>query len=300
MGKSLECDLLVGGPPCQGFSVQRRGEDTDERNHLVVEFSELISLIQPKVFLMENVGGLFGPRGKHVLEIFNNHLTHAGYKIKSFKLNALDYGVPQSRKRAFLLGARRDLPDISFVETKLNEHRTTERFTVRDAIEDLQDLGPTDIPNHVGDKLSKLNLERIQHLKPGQSRIHLPPHLILETHKRNPLHRHLDTYGRMDWDLPSPTITARFDSFSRGKFGHPENNRSITLREGARLQTFPDKFEFFGNKVEIARQIGNAVPVKLAEAIGHILFEFIEGSTAKNGRDLETDPSIARYSRIPS
>ena len=147
------------------------------------------------------------------------------------------------------------------------EPQTTVKKTVREAIEDLMYKSEDDIPNHRSDRLSPLNLRRIQAIKEGQGHDSLPEELQLDCHKKNKGHRHLDTYGRMSWDQPSPTITARFDSFSRGRFGHPVLDRTITLREGARLQTFPDDFKFMGNKVEVARQIGNAVPPVLAEFI---------------------------------
>jgi len=139
--------------------------------------------------------------------------------------------------------------------------------SVRDAISDLVSKTELDVPNQRADRLSELNLKRIQSLSEGQSRESLPKELQLNCHVNNPAHRHMDVYGRMWWDRPAPTITARFDSFSRGRFGHPTLNRSITLREGARLQTFPDDFIFNGTKVQVAKQIGNAVPPNLAFAV---------------------------------
>ena len=185
------------------------------------------------------------------------------------KLVAYDYGVPQLRKRVFMVGIRSELTSRGFV---FPDPTTPEGAgTVRDAIEDLARLTELEIPNHRGDRLSPINLERIRALGPGEGRENLPDELQLDCHRNNRDHRHLDTYSRMAWDEPAPTITARFDSFSRGRFGHPEQDRSITLREGARLQGFPDSFEFIGTKVSVARQIGNAVPPPLARAVGEAL-----------------------------
>lgn len=259
-----EIDVVIGGPPCQGFSVQRRGDDNDPRNNLVLEYIRMIMDIKPRFFVMENVGGLLSPRGLPYYNKLVESLGEAGYKIQKEKLTASDFGVPQGRKRVFIVGERitGDAAKFSFPKPNGEAERT-----VRDAIADLMDKNENDIPNHKSDRLSPKNLQRIQAITEGQGRDSLPEELQLECHKKNTGHRHLDTYGRMAWDKPSPTITARFDSFSRGRFGHPVLDRTITLREGARLQTFPDDFEFLGSKVEIARQIGNAVPPVLAEKV---------------------------------
>lgn len=265
LGHSLGViDVVIGGPPCQGFSVQRRGDDEDPRNNLVIEYIRLIKDIKPKVFVMENVGGLLSPRGLPFYHRLITELGEAGYSIQKAKLTATDYGVPQGRKRVFIVGV--------FTEAGISEFNFPEPSgepirTVRDAIFDLMNKDENNIANHKADKLSAKNLERIRAISEGQGRDSLPDELQLDCHKNNSTHRHLDAYGRMAWDLPAPTITARFDSFSRGRFGHPVLDRTITLREGARLQTFPDDFEFLGSKVEVARQIGNAVPPVLAEKV---------------------------------
>ena len=166
------------------------------------------------------------------------------------------------------------LPGFQFPFPESKRH-----FTVRDAIGHLP-APPMDgsdhpeIPNHRRDRLTEINKKRIKALKPGQGRDNLPEDLLVEAHKvSSSVIGHRNVYGRMDWDKVSPTITARFDSFTRGQFGHPEQTRSISLREGALLQTFPADFIFSGNKIEIARQIGNAVPPVLAEALGHQIIQ---------------------------
>ena len=259
-----EIDVVIGGPPCQGFSVQRRGDDVDPRNQLVLEYVRLLKEIKPKFFIMENVGGILSVRGKPFVKALFENMEAAGYSILQKKLTASDYGVPQDRTRVIIVGELTNGAETKFTYPTPDEGP---KKTVREAITDLMDKDESTVPNHKADKLSAINLKRIQSITEGQGRDSLPEELQLECHKKNNGHRHLDTYGRMAWDQPSPTITARFDSFSRGRFGHPVLDRSITLREGARLQTFPDSFEFVGNKVEVARQIGNAVPPVLAERV---------------------------------
>lgn len=264
-----ELFLLAGGPPCQGFSVQRRGSDIDLRNQLVFKYARLVDELFPKYFVMENVSGIAGKRGKTILAQLIDELEDIGYKVHIKLLDAQDYGIPQRRKRYIIVGERRDLG------TNYEYPRPCgERKTVRDAIGDLPEP-PMDgsdypgIPLHRRDRLSEINLKRIRALKPGQGREYLPYDLLADCHKiDSSIIGHRNVYGRMEWDDVAPTITARFDSFTRGKFGHPEQDRSVSLREGALLQTFPMDFQFVGNKVEAARQIGNAVPPILAEHIG--------------------------------
>ncbi|MBC8205843.1 MAG: DNA cytosine methyltransferase [Kiritimatiellaeota bacterium] len=268
LGKPLpSIDVVIGGPPCQGFSVQRRGSNTDPRNNLVREYVRLLKDIKPKFFLMENVSGILSPRGAAFIQFLKETLSAAGYEICVEKLNAYDFGVPQNRKRVFVIGQLVAGSKKTFSFPLGIKDREKYPATVREAIFDLMELSEDDISNHRGDRLSDINLKRIRSLKAGQGREHLPSELQLPCHSKNDGHRHLDVYGRMAWGYPSSTITARFDSFSRGSFGHPELDRSITLREGARLQTFPDDFIFVGTKVSVARQIGNAVPPRLAQVI---------------------------------
>jgi DNA (cytosine-5)-methyltransferase 1 len=265
VGHAIKPDVIAGGPPCQGFSVQRRGNDLDFRNNFVLEFIRLIEEFRPRMFVMENVGGLLSPRGNEIMRLLKARVSKAGYCIHINRLCALDYGVPQLRKRVFIVGelVHSGEPRFQFpAKGSVSGHTS-----VRGAIADLASKSDVDVPNHRSDRLSELNLKRIQSLSEGQSRDSLPKELQLNCHVNNPTHRHLDVYGRMWWDRPAPTITARFDSFSRGRFGHPQLDRSITLREGARLQTFPDDYIFNGTKVQVAKQIGNAVPPYLAFAV---------------------------------
>lgn len=269
--------LLAGGPPCQGFSVQRRGDDIDPRNQLVFRYAQLVDELYPHYFIMENVSGIAGKRGKTILIQLIDELKEIGYEVHIKLLDAQDYGVPQRRKRYIIVGERADKESTYEYPEPTGVHRT-----VRDTIGSLPEP-PMDgsdypgIPLHRRDKLSEMNLKRIRALKPGQGREFLPEELLTHCHKiDSSVIGYRNVYGRMEWDDVAPTITARFDSFTRGKFGHPDQDRSISLREGALLQTFPMDFMFTGNKVEIARQIGNAVPPVLAEQIGRSVIKCYE------------------------
>lgn len=272
--KRGELFLLAGGPPCQGFSIQRRGEDTDVRNELVLKYGQLIDELYPMYFVMENVTGIAGKRGKTILEQLIESVETIGYTVHVNCLDAQDYGVPQRRKRYIIVGERKDLGE--YYEYPAPSYT---RRTVRDAIGDLpvppeDGSDHPDISLHRRDRLSPLNLKRIQAIHEGQGRDDLPEELLADCHKiDSSVIGFRSVYGRMAWDDVAPTITARFDSFTRGKFGHPDQDRSISLREGALLQTFPKDFVFTGNKGDVARQIGNAVPPLLAEKIGKSIID---------------------------
>ena len=246
--KRGELFLLAGGPPCQGFSIQRRGSDTDIRNELVLKYGQLVDELYPYFFVMENVTGLAGKRGKTILEHLIENVESIGYDVSVNLLDAQDFGIPQRRKRYIIVGKRKDINTIYIPPTT-----SSERKTVRDTIEflpvpPLDGTDHPDFPLHRRDKLSELNLKRIQALQPGQGRDDLPDELLADCHKiDSSIIGYRNVYGRMEWDEVAPTITARFDSFTRGKFGHPDQPRSISLREGALLQTFPMDFVFTGN-----------------------------------------------------
>lgn len=273
--KQNELFLLAGGPPCQGFSVQRIGEDNDSRNELVLLYGKLIDEVRPMFFIMENVSGIQGKRGQVILSELIKNMETIGYIVHKELLNAEDYGVPQRRKRLVLVGERNDVGSTYEFPTRINI-----KHTVRETIEFLPQP-PEDgkshpnYPLHKKDRLSEKNLLRINALQQGQGRDYLPKELLSDCHRiDSAIIGHRNVYGRMSWDEVAPTITARFDSFTRGLFGHPEQPRSITLLEGALLQTFPLDFEFEGTKIEVARQIGNAVPPKLAEVLGKSIISY--------------------------
>lgn len=271
--KKGQLDLLSGGPPCQGFSIQRTiGGDEDDRNLLVDDYGDLILEVLPKFFILENVPGLGGSRGKDVVSRFRAKMNAHGYVCHEKILDAQDYGVPQRRRRYIIVGEH--CIDGAAAIFEWPKKFSGAMATVRSTISHLPELKSDGVPHnklpfHRADKLSEINIKRLEFLQAGQARIDLPLDLLADCHKNSAeVIGHRNVYGRMSWDEVAPTITARFDSFTRGKFGHPTQKRSISLLEGALLQTFPEDYFFSGKKVDIARQIGNAVPPKLAEAIG--------------------------------
>lgn len=275
--KRGELFLLAGGPPCQGFSIQRRGNDTDVRNELVLKYGRLIDELYPAFFVMENVSGIAGKRGKTILQSLIESTEAMGYNVHVALVDAQEYGVPQRRKRYIIVGERKDIGASYMYPTPNGVAKT-----VRDTIGGLP-IPPNDgsdypgISLHRRDRLSPLNLKRINAIKEGEGRDNLPSDLLADCHKvDSAIIGYRNVYGRMAWDEVAPTITARFDSFTRGKFGHPDQPRTISLREGALLQTFPLDFVFTGTKVDVARQIGNAVPPVLAEQIGKSIIRCYE------------------------
>lgn len=270
--KKGELDLLAGGPPCQGFSVQRTiGGDADKRNLLVDDYGDLIAEVMPRFFLLENVPGIGGKRGKETVHRFRDRAEKLGYFCHENILNAQDYGVPQRRRRYIIVGEY-CADQGPFFQWPKKDNKAAP--TVRQIIGALppppsDGTSHPDLPGHRADHLSEKNIQRIVSLRAGEARDNLPKHLLADCHKRSSaVIGHRNVYGRMSWDEVAPTIIARFDSFTRGKFGHPEQNRSISLYEGALLQTFPKDYIFVGNKMDVARQIGNAVPPKMAFALG--------------------------------
>jgi DNA (cytosine-5)-methyltransferase 1 len=276
-------DVVVGGPPCQGFSIQRIGPDADARNSLVLEFARLVTELAPRAFVMENVTGLVGQRGRALLARFVVIMEAAGYAVERTTVDAADFGVPQHRRRVIVYGWRSDTKPLSLP----NQADDVLPPTVAQAIGDLPPASQSSVdvrdPLHVESRMSDLNRTRLALIPPGGGFEDLPSDLRVACHREGAAKiGHRNVYGRLDPDQPAVTITARFDSFTRGKFAHPFEDRNITLREGARLQTFPDDFRFVGNREEIAALIGNAVPPLMAERLGSELRRQMEGGAGIN------------------
>ncbi len=258
--------VLAGGPPCQGFSQQRRGEDSDERNNLVLAYADLIKDLSdnpPSAVILENVTYLDSPRGRRILEKFISEVEEYGYAVHRYDFNSADFAVPQLRRRIILACVRNEIstavPEFSHLTSKVWP-------TVGDTLGGLQQTGESQTtPNHTPSKEGDLNRRRISYVDMGDGRLSIPDELQLACHRK--YDGHLDVYGRLDWFGQARTITGGFDSFTRGEFAHPFLHRSITHREAARIQGFPDYFAFKGNKAEVRKQIGNAVPPPLAFAI---------------------------------
>ena len=273
--------LFAGCAPCQPFSSQRKRNGQRRDATLLGEFGRLVEAILPKYVLIENVPGIVKVPGFSIFHRFLRMLDANGYRHVFDVLNAKHYGVPQNRRRLVLLATRHRQPRLP---TPKFGKRLRPFRTVRQAISHFPVIAAgecdPEIPNHVAASITKLNLERLR-LTPydGGDRRAWPEHLRLECHIGD-YKGHTDVYGRMRWDCPAPALTGRCHSISNGRYGHPEQDRAISLREAAALQSFPDGYEFFGSNKHIAMQIGNAVPVRLAEQIGkHIL---INASTTGN------------------
>jgi DNA (cytosine-5)-methyltransferase 1 len=283
--KRGDVDLVAGGPPCQGFSVQRRGTNVDPRNKLMFKFLQMIEEIRPRFFLMENVSAIRGPRGNALLIKFSKAAENAGYHIEAAVLNAADFGVAQNRRRYFMVGKRRDvIGKFEFPAPKYSKNRYR---SVQDAIGDLPSPGTpaaTRIANHELGNMSAINRLRISFVPPGGGRADIPAELQLPCHAAAGVDvaGHRSVYGRLHWDHPAGTITTKCNSFTRGRFAHPSEDRNITMREAARLQGFPDNFVFQGNRVDVAHQIGNAVPPALAEHLGRSILAVLERSAEKH------------------
>jgi len=250
-----ELDLLGGCPPCQGFSTLRTKNGkrfiSDERNDLIYEFQRLVLDLQPKHVMLENVPRLLND---HRLHNFTQSLENVGYQLKAAVLNVAHYGVPQRRRRTVVVASRMGEPSLAGKDTFCR--------TVRQAIGSLGPAGSSGDPLHdLPEKRSAIVRERIQQIpKNGGGRASLPQYLRLECHRK--MNGFNDVYGRMAWDEPAPTITTGCFNPSKGRFLHPDENRSITIREAALLQSFPPSYDFPVSlgKVKLSKLIGNALP----------------------------------------
>lgn len=249
-----EADVVIGGPPCQGFSQLGTRDPGDPRNGLWVDYARAVDQVRPSVFVMENVPQLLS---SGQFEEFCETARGFGYSLAWGVLDASRYGVPQRRRRAFVIGSR--VGEASLPAP------TDEVRTVRDAIGDLPSE-PTGRDLHLGRNPTSLSLERYRHVPAGGNHYDLPDHLKPDCWRRKKSGT-TDVMGRMRWDQPSCTIRTEFYKPEKGRYLHPEAHRPITHREAARLQTFPDDFVFVGTRIDVARQIGNAVPVVLAERV---------------------------------
>jgi DNA (cytosine-5)-methyltransferase 1 len=284
-----EIALFAGGPPCQGFSKQKRGAHLgDERNRLVLEYLRLVTELRPRAFLLENVSQLAQARGREIVNEVAASL-HSDYELTGNFYVAADYGVAQTRERFIMVGIRNDVPGGFDVPRPT----TPRRPTVGEAIGDLPDPPSDytchpDFANHQDARVTQANVDRFSYVPQGGGWQDIPFDLRLTCHQNgNPKAGGWpDVYGRLRWDGQCPTITGGFDGFTRGRYGHPIKNRPLTPREAARLQGFPDDFEFLGTRHDVRHQIGNAVPVPLAEAVGMAIVRALNGEPSTEQRQM--------------
>jgi DNA (cytosine-5)-methyltransferase 1 len=261
-------DVIIGGPPCQGFSNLGAHIPDDPRNQLWRHFVRAVRQVRPLVFVMENVPPLLrSAEGR----AFISQTQALGYSVEGHILNSADFGAPQVRKRTIIIGSRLGappFPDQSHVDPKKRDLITRHKFdwvTVRQAIGDLP-FEPNGDGLHFGRNPTPKSIERYKHVPAGGNRWNLPEDLMPDCWKRK-TKGGTDLFGRLRWNEPSVTIRTEFFKPEKGRYLHPEAHRPITHREAARLQGFPDHFKFIGSKIDIARLIGNAVPVMLAYSI---------------------------------
>lgn len=287
--KQRGVNMIVGGPPCQGFSLKGKKLGLeDPRNFLFKEYLKIVQSLQPEVFIIENVKALLSTSAGWFKDQIVSIVEKMGYHITYGVLNAADFGVPQLRQRAiFICAKEKTIPLPSKTCSKVT--------TVREAISDLAYLnsgegafeadylmqakstyqkimrdGSNKLYNHKASNHSPVALKKLSMIPPEKGKEYLPKELLGNQ-------QFAGTWGRLKWDEPSPTIDTRFDAASNGTNNHPFLNRAITPREAARLQSFDDRFIFYGPKVEIRKQIGNAVPPLLAKAIADQIYDYLGG-----------------------
>ncbi|QTE74003.1 DNA cytosine methyltransferase [Clostridiales bacterium FE2010] len=278
--------IVVGGPPCQGYSQKgQRKTIHDERNFLFRYFVEVVREVEPLYFVMENVPNLLTSEGGFFKREIISLFEAIGYTVNADVLCASDYGVPQDRRRAFIIGKKGVGTPVAMPK------KTDKKTTIWDAISDLNYLNSGEgeeeqdyrlppqteyqkklreksdkLTGHISTNHSKIALERMAMIPPKGGKEFLPPeHLTKSIYS--------GTWVRMDADDVSVTITTRFDTPASGKFTHPYLNRAITVREAARIQSFPDSFHFYGTKTSQMKQVGNAVPPLLAQSVAEAILD---------------------------
>lgn len=280
--------LFVGCSPCQYWSLMNTDKTKSESSkNLLDDFRKFVAYYKPGYVVIENVPGIFSQENSP-LKTFLQFLDENGYfSVASGIIKVCDYGVPQTRKRFILIASR--VKYVSLPDRDRNESTTVRAFIGNKKVFPEIKAGHTDITEfcHTSAGLNDKNLQRIALTAPnGGSRdawqdteLQLP---VYEKHRSNNKFGFQDIYGRMFWDKPAPTITTRFYSLSNGRYGHPEQDRAISLREGATLQTFPTDYIFKAKTItDISRIIGNAVPPELARRIGKAILDSIEGKVVR-------------------
>lgn len=283
-------DIVVGGPPCQGFSSLGTKDADDERNRLWLRYAQTIAIAQPQYFILENVPAFL--QSEH----FNRFKRQCqpsnrlgNYNFRAEILNSSDFGASQLRKRVILIGHHRDLPFPGFPSTT---HPRATWSNLKEALDGLpESVKETELPDtwierwgrtfpgvfvtsqlHLSRYYEPRSLERFGHIPPGGNRFDIPNHLLPQCWKN---HRSGsgDVMGRLSWDKPSVTIRTEFFKPEKGRYLHPTEHRALTHHEAARIQGFPDDYKWVGSKTAIARQIGNAVPIPLARAVASHMIE---------------------------
>jgi DNA (cytosine-5)-methyltransferase 1 len=290
-----EADVVVGGPPCQGFSNLGKKLDDDPRNELWREYVRVLTKVRPMAFVVENVDRFLR---SSQFQLFQEETRPGGslasYELRAGILKATEFGSAQVRKRAIVIGTHRDLKPISIPQPKVPRDEWLTVAKALTGVPQMIESGKVELPetvtNHFGKEIQgafkgmdlhitrnyeEKSLERFAHIPPGGNRFDLPDRLkapcwIKHTSGSG------DVMGRLRWTEPSVTIRTEFFKPEKGRYLHPTEPRAISHYEAALLQGFDERFEWCGTKLQIARQIGNAVPVQLAQAIGQHLANEID------------------------
>jgi len=277
--------VLTACPPCQPFSSLGTGDAKDPRNNLVSTIVRFVRQLLPRAIVLENVPGLrSAPRYKRLIKDLEE--TH---DVREYLVQAKDFGIPQNRRRVIVLGFERqagvvlptDLLRAVPADFDMSARTAGEALAAAAVLTEALDS------LHRGRRMQPKTLERIQSVKAGEGRAHLPEHLQLGCHKRLTTRSATSIYGRIDPEKAAPTITTRCTTPSCGRFVHPTEDRGLTLREAALLQTFPATYRFDGSYGDIERQIGNAVPPRLAEALGGIVAGLLAAADMSSASKLD-------------
>ena len=281
LANDLGVNMIIGGPPCQGFSLKGKLKGLDDpRNFLFREYVEIVREVKPEVFVIENVKNLMNALDGYFIEQIREEFEDMGYIVSDGVLNSSHFGVPQNRERAIIIGSfSRSIPlplgeniepivtvkdaisDLAFLES--GEGELAQEYPHPAQTDYQQAIRTSDILyNHVATNHSDAALAKLKMIPPEGDKSHLPK----ELHGKQ---KFTTTWSRLEWNKVSPTIDTRFDTPSNGRNSHPELHRAITPREAARIQSFPDHFIFYGPKTSVCRQIGNAVPPLMAKAIAN-------------------------------
>lgn len=312
-----DVDVVVGGPPCQGFSALGKQDPDDPRNRLWNDYVDTVVIARPRYFVVENVEQFSGNSQFAALQAETEPGGRlADYRVTMQVLDAADFGAPQHRKRTIIVGYRRDAEPVDLSALERVDHHAT----VRDAFEargiaqrveyrDLRTLDRPGVPRrggprkiggpfrstelHVDRTYSPVSLERFAHIPEGGNRFDLPDELKSDCWRKHTTGSG-DVMGRLRWDKPSVTIRTEFTKPEKGRYLHPAENRAITIYEGAVLQGFPDDYLWMGSRTSITKQIGNAVPIQLGKALADLLM------ARTNVREAETParPAVETHTDV--
>lgn len=283
--QNFDIDLLLGGPPCQSYSTLGKRQ-MDDRANLFKQYLRILDILRPKMFIFENVTGLLSMQKGTLFKYIKSEFKQLGYDIKHKILNSADYGVPQIRERIFIVGSTVNIDKFNFPKKNTNQF-----ISIKEALSDLPNIKSGENGNHKGYDFSIKNnflnfirdtknlsehespnnsthlIKIMQTLKDGQTKDDLPDDI-------KPKSGYGNTYAKMWWDKPAPTITRNFSTPSSSRCIHPRDSRALTIREGARLQSFPDSYKFSGSATSKRLQIGNAVPPLLSIALAKEVVKF--------------------------